>query len=56
MCQQLLLPRNFNFWNAYFQPLITQRAKSLVSQQWGVALVQLQSTLTTVTQESVQER
>jgi len=56
MCQQLLLPRNFNFWDAYFQPLITQRAKSLVSQQWGVAIVQLQSTLSTVTQETLQER
>ena len=56
MCQQLLLPRNFNFWDAYFQPLITQRAKSLVSQHWGVAIVQLQSTLSTVTQESLQER
>jgi len=56
MCQQLLLPRNFNFWAAYFQPLITQRAKSLVSQQWGAAIVQLQSTLSTVTQESLQER
>ena len=56
MCQQLLLPRNFNFWDAYFQPLITERAKSLVSQQWGAAHVQLQSTLTSVTQESLQER
>ncbi|GFG34353.1 hypothetical protein Cfor_08794, partial [Coptotermes formosanus] len=56
MCQQLLLPRNFNFWDAYFQPLITQRVKSLVSQQWSVALVQLQSTLSTVTHESSQER
>jgi hypothetical protein len=56
MCQQLLLPQNFNFWDAYFQPLITQRAKSLVSQQWGATLVQLQSTLAAVTQDSSQER
>jgi len=56
MCQQLLLPRNFNFWDAYFQPLITQRAKSLVSQQWGVAILQLRSTLFTVTQETLQDR
>jgi hypothetical protein len=56
MCQQLLLPRGLNLWDAYFQPLITQRAKSLVSQQWSIALAQLQSTLTTVTQDSAQEK
>lgn len=56
MCQQLLLPRSLNLWDAYFQPLITQRAKSLVSQQWSTALAHLQSTLSTVTRDSAQEK
>jgi hypothetical protein len=56
MCQQLLLPRSLNLWDAYFQPLITQRAKTLVSQQWSTALAQLQSTLATVAQDSAQEK
>jgi hypothetical protein len=54
MCQHLLIPRGLNLWDAYFQPLLTQRAKSLVSQQWSVALAQLQSTLIAVTQDSSQ--
>jgi hypothetical protein len=56
MCQQLLLPRSLNLWGAYFQPLITQRAKTLVSQQWSTALSHLQSTLATVMQDIAQEK
>lgn len=56
MCQQLLIPRGLNLWEAYFQPLVTQRAKSLVSQQWSVALSQLQSSLAAVARDSSQEK
>jgi hypothetical protein len=56
MCQQLLIPRGLNFWDAYFQPLVTQRAKSLVSQHWSVALSQLQSALSAVVQDISQEK
>jgi hypothetical protein len=56
MCQQLLIPRGLNLWDAYFQPLVTQRAKSLVSQQWNVALAQLQSALAAVAHDGSEEK
>jgi hypothetical protein len=56
MCQQLLIPRGLNLWDAYFQPLVTQRAKSLVSLQWSAALAQLQASLVAVARDSSQEK
>ncbi|PSN54283.1 hypothetical protein C0J52_06981 [Blattella germanica] len=56
MCQQLLIPRGLNLWDAYFQPLLTQRAKTLVSQQWNTALQQLESTLTTIAKDISREK
>ncbi|GLH04216.1 Conserved oligomeric Golgi complex subunit 1 [Gryllus bimaculatus] len=38
MCQKLLIPKGLDLWNNYFQPLLTARAKELVSIQWNSAL------------------
>ncbi|XP_069696321.1 conserved oligomeric Golgi complex subunit 1 isoform X2 [Periplaneta americana] len=56
MCQHLTIPCGLNIWDAYFQTLLTERAKSLVSHQWNIALTQLQSTLINVLQENSQEK
>nr|CAD7457115.1 unnamed protein product [Timema tahoe] len=45
ICQHLLLSQGPHLWANYFQPLVTQRAKTIISSHWEAALADLHDKL-----------
>nr|CAD7402535.1 unnamed protein product [Timema cristinae] len=45
ICQHLLLSQGPHLWANYFQPLVTQRAKTIISSHWETALADLHDRL-----------
>lgn len=51
VCQRLLMPRSLQLWDGFYLPLIADRVKEIVTQNWASILDQLLDTLSHAMQE-----